>query len=67
MERGEAVFIRDANLLVNLAQTREKEEMEGQGAGFEAPSKGFKSYLKRSSSALCGGVAHSPSNSLSAL
>ena len=41
--------------------------LEGQGAGFEAPSKGFKSYLKRSSSALCGGVAHSPSNSLSAL
>ena len=32
MERGEAVFIRDANLLVNLAQTKEKEEMEGQGA-----------------------------------
>jgi len=43
MERGEAVFIRDANLLVNLAQTKEKEEMEGQGAGFEAPSRGFKS------------------------
>ena len=60
MERGEAVFIRDANLLVNLAQTKEKEEMEGQGAGFEAPSRGFKSYVKRSSSARLCGVALAP-------
>eukprot|EP01050_Picozoa_sp_SAG11_P012129 SAG11_NODE_1330_length_5187_cov_6.700079_6_plen_64_part_00 len=36
------------------AQTREREEIEDQGAGFEAPSKGFKSYLKRSSGARCG-------------
>ena len=60
MERGEAVFIRDANLLVNLAQTKEKEEMEGQGAGFEAPSRGFKSYVKRSHGARWGAVVHDP-------
>ena len=41
---------------LSLAETREKEEMEGQGAGFEAPSRGFKSYLKRSSSAEWDGV-----------
>ena len=38
--------------------------MEGQGAGFEAPSRGFKSYVKRSSSARWAGVDHPPSSSL---
>eukprot|EP01050_Picozoa_sp_SAG11_P005923 SAG11_NODE_438_length_9463_cov_47.214957_3_plen_49_part_00 len=45
---------------LSLAETREKEEMEGQGAGFEAPSRGFKSYLKRSHGAPRVGVADAP-------
>ena len=43
MERGEAVILRGAHVQLSQAETREKEEMEGQGAGFEAPSRGFKS------------------------
>ena len=64
MERGEAVILRGAHVQLSLAETREKEEMEGQGAGFEAPSRGFKSYVKRSSSARWAGVDHPPSSSL---
>ena len=51
IERGEQYFLRDEELLLSLAQTREREEIEGQGAGFEAPSRGFKSYVKRSNGA----------------
>ena len=49
-----------SQLSLLVAETREKEEMEGQGAGFEAPSRGFKSYLKRSHGAPRVGVADAP-------